>query len=304
MNSEMNHRPTNHPLLFPLLASFLPALLLLGAVELSVRAAFWLRNTLAEVTPIIYVFGNDFGPLPPWRTSMFEGDPLLGWRGRPNITESWMHIFAPAQSAAAQRQLIRQFSPHMPDGFKAKPRVSVSLNSEGFRGGEVREIKRGGTYRIVTLGDSWTFGYSVEQHQTYPTLLEAELNKLDRNKTYEVVDLSVPGYSSYHGVGLMKRALELNPDLIVIGYAMNELLMAGYAPTPDDLGSQLWGTFVDFATNGLKSVQLVNYWAQLLSYHEGSTIAGLTDGAVLHDELTAVEQPVWMKESLREYKAR
>jgi lysophospholipase L1-like esterase len=192
----------------------------------------------------------------------------------------------------------------MPDGFKAKPRVLVSLNSEGFRGGEFREIKPEGTYRVVTLGDSWTFGFSVGQHQTYPTLLEAELNKLDRNKTYEVVSLSVPGYSSYHGVRLMKRALELNPDLIVIGYAMNEFLMAGYAPTPDHLGSQLWGTFVDFATDGLKSVKLVKYWAQLLSYHEGSTVAGLTKEAVLHDVVTAAEQPVWMKESLREYKAR
>src|SRR5262249_60909164 len=93
--------------------------------------------------------------------------------------------------------------------------------------GKSDPTKPGGTYRVVTLGDSWTFGYSVEQHQTYPTRLEAELNKLDRNKTYEVVNLSVPGYSSYHGVRLMKRALEVKPDLIVIGYAMNEDLMSG-----------------------------------------------------------------------------
>lgn len=124
MNSEMTRRPTSRALLFPVLASFLPALLLLGAVELSVRAAFWLRNTLAEVTPIVYVFGDDVGPVPPWRTTMIEGDPLLRWRGRPNIAESRIHIFAPAQSAASQRQLIRQFSPQMPDGFKAKPRFS------------------------------------------------------------------------------------------------------------------------------------------------------------------------------------
>src|SRR6516165_2053325 len=260
MNSEMTRRPTSRALLFPVLASFLPALLLLGAIELSVRAAFWLRNTLAEVTPIVYVFGDDLGPVPPWRTTMIEGDPLLRWRGRPNIAESRIHIFAPAQSAASQRQLIRQFSPQMPDGFKAKPRVLVSLNSEGFRGGEFQDTKPGGTYRVVTLGDSWTFGYSVEQHQTYPTLLEAELNKLDRNKTYEVVDLSVPGYSSYHGVRLMKRALELNPDLIVIGYAMNEPLMAGYAPAPDNPASQLWKALVGFAADGLKSVKLVRYW--------------------------------------------
>jgi hypothetical protein len=75
----MNRR-SSRTLLFPLLASFLPALLLLGAVELGVRAAFWLRNRLAEVTPIVYVFGDDVGPVPPWHTSMIEGDPLLRWR--------------------------------------------------------------------------------------------------------------------------------------------------------------------------------------------------------------------------------
>jgi GDSL-like lipase/acylhydrolase family protein len=117
--------------------------------------------------------------------------------------------------------------------------------------------------RDVTLGDSWTFGVSVRQHQTYPTLLEAELNKLDRNKAYEVVNLSVPGYASYQGVRLMKRALELKPDLIVIGYAMNELSMAGYAPAPADPGPLLWNTFVNFAKDGLKSVQLVKYWQPL-----------------------------------------
>src|SRR5262249_18573511 len=152
------------------------------------------RNAVAEVTPIVDVFGGDVGPVPPWRNSLIERDRLLLWRGRPNFTESLVHIFSPAQSAAAQRELIQRFSPQLPDEFKAKSRDLVSLNSEGFRGGELPEIKRAGTYRIVTLGDSWTFGTSVGQYQTYPMLLEAELHKLDRNKAYEVIDLSVPGY--------------------------------------------------------------------------------------------------------------
>jgi hypothetical protein len=302
MSSEMS---TARAALFLLLAIFLPMLLLFGWIELSVRAVFWLRNSLADVMPIVSVFGRDIGPIPPWRTTMIERDRRLVWRGRPNFTETWINIFAPAQSAEAQRHLIRQFSPQVPDGFESKPRDLVSLNSEGFRGGEFRETKGEGTYRIVSLGDSWTFGTSVGQFQTYPVLLEAELNKADWNRKYEVVNLSVPGYSSYHGVRLMKRALELNPDLIVIGYAMNEHLMAGYTPTPDHLGSQLWDTFVDFATDGLKSVKLVRYWAQLLSYQESSTVAGLTKDALWHEEVeAAAEQPIWIKESLREYKAR
>jgi hypothetical protein len=51
--------------------------------------------------------------------------------------------------------------------------------------------------------------------------------------------------------------------------------MAGYAPAPAD-PARLWNTLVNFAKDGLKSVQLVKYWTQLLSYHEGSTVTGLT----------------------------
>src|SRR5262249_35697146 len=72
---------------------------------------------------------------------------------------------------------------------------------------------------------------------------------------------------------------------------------------PNHLGSQLWNSFVDFATDGLKSVKLVRYWAQLLSYHAGSTVAGLTKQAIFHNRVAAAEPPVWMKESLREYEA-
>jgi hypothetical protein len=294
VSSKINSRSASRTLLFTLLIILLPALLLFGGVELSVRAAFWLRNTVAQATPIVYVFGDDQGPVPPWRNSLIERDRLLVWRGRPNITESLIHIFSPAQSAAAQRELIRRFTPQLPEEFKAKPRALVFLNSEGFRGGEFPEIKRAGTYRVVTLGDSWTFGSSVGQYQTYPMLLEAGLHKLDRNQTYEVIDLSVLGYSSYHGTLLMKRALELSPDLIVIGYAMNEGDMAGYAPKPHNLGKIL----VDFATDGLKSVKLVRYWAQLYSFQERSPVASFFHGAWLPKDRS------WLKNSLEEYKAR
>src|SRR5262249_42515112 len=297
MSSEMNWR---FALLLRILVNSVPALLLFGGIELSVRAAFWFRNAVAEVTPIVYVFGRDAGPHPPWRRSIIERDRLLSWRSHPNFKENWIRIFSPAQSAAAQRQLIQQFCPRIPDEVRVKPRDLVSLNAEGFRGENFREAKPEGIYRIISLGDSWTFGTSVGQYQTYPALLEAELNRLDLRKRYEVINLSVPGYSSYHGTLLMKRAVELNPDLLIIGYAMNEPDMAGYKSK--STMEQLWRSFVYFATEGLQSVNLARYWARLLSYREESPVVGLTKDALWHEKVaTAVEQPAWLNESLREY---
>ena len=46
---------------------------------------------------------------------------------------------------------------------------------------------------------------------------------------FEVFNLGMLGYASYHGLQLLKtRALDLNPDLVVLAFAMNEPKMAGY----------------------------------------------------------------------------
>jgi hypothetical protein len=114
----MNWRSNSRALLLRVVVGSLPALLLFGVIELSIRAAFWIRNRVAEAIPIVRVFGGDVGPVPPWRRSIIERDQPLGWRSRANFKENWIHIFSPAQSPAAQRQLIQQFSPHIPDELK------------------------------------------------------------------------------------------------------------------------------------------------------------------------------------------
>ena len=301
-------------LVFPLMAILAPIVILLIVVEGGVRAAFLLRNTLEEAVLLVNVFGFDAGPIPPWRTRIIERDPLLVWRGRPNVSQDWLIVFGPAPNATAQRKLIRRFSPSVPPEFKDKPRHWVALNSEGFRGVELDGKKEERIYRIVTLGDSWTFGTTVGQNETYPALLEADLNKLDQNRKYEVVNLSVPGYSTYHGAFLIDRAIALNPDLIVIAYAMNEPRMFGASvPSPKsedkplmgDLALSQWDVFVRFANDDLQTVKLIRYWVDLLSYHEGSPVPGLTEEASWQRDVSrSVQKPPWLDESVREYKNR
>lgn len=112
--------------------------------------------------------------------------------------------------------------------------VSVRVNREGFRGPEVNLVKSPGTFRIFSLGDSFTFGLGVENDETYPALLEVELNQGTKNgQRYEVINGGVPGYNLAHYYLVLKhRVLRYNPDLVVVGIL----------PWNDwDLAKQEWG---------------------------------------------------------------
>ena len=93
---------------------------------------------------------------------------------------------------------------------------------------EIRKQKPSSVFRIICLGDSWTFGWNVGSTQSYPRQLQALLRREFPEANFEVFNLGVGGYSSFHGLRLLEtRVLDLNPDVVVIGFAMNEPHMAG-----------------------------------------------------------------------------
>ncbi len=75
------------------------------------------------------------------------------------------------------------------------------------------------TYRIITLGASFTFGLHVDTKDNYSSLLEDKLNSdlscKNFNK-FEVINLGVSGYdTSYEVERYRKRGEKYNPDLII-----------------------------------------------------------------------------------------
>jgi lysophospholipase L1-like esterase len=104
-------------------------------------------------------------------------------------------------------------------------RVPVRTNAAGFRGGPLPGPKRPGVYRIVALGDSFTFGFGVRERQAWPARLAARLNAhFGGAPRVEVVNLGVPGtgprdylwHAAHTGVGLQ-------PDLVVVGLFANDV---------------------------------------------------------------------------------
>jgi len=95
--------------------------------------------------------------------------------------------------------------------------VNVQINSLGLRNSEIGS--KADTFRILVLGDSFTFGYGVENEETYPSQLQKILNeRIDRK--VEVINAGyASGYApdAYYAY-LKKEGFALQPDLVLIGF--------------------------------------------------------------------------------------
>jgi lysophospholipase L1-like esterase len=102
--------------------------------------------------------------------------------------------------------------------------TTVTINSQNFRDHEYRLDKSNNTFRIIALGDSYTFGQGVEINDTYPKILEILLNSKHNKFHYEVLNFGVPGYTMEEKVWFFKnRGLNFNPDLIILQYAPDDI---------------------------------------------------------------------------------
>lgn len=94
---------------------------------------------------------------------------------------------------------------------------TYKFNNEGFRSFADFDInKPQNVFRIITLGDSHTFGAYVDILENYPSRLETTLNKNCLNKKFEVINLGVPGYDITYAIEhFLQRGQKYSPDLVI-----------------------------------------------------------------------------------------
>lgn len=118
--------------------------------------------------------------------------------------------------------------------FKLTPDLNInggSLNKAGFRAHEFTP-KPPGVYRVLTLGDSCTFGIVTTTFFEYiPTPYAQKLEQIVAERAgpgkVEVLNAGVPGYNSFQGVMLMRTKLrKLRPDLVTVRYGWNDHFMS------------------------------------------------------------------------------
>jgi lysophospholipase L1-like esterase len=97
-------------------------------------------------------------------------------------------------------------------------------NLLGFRSPYEQVAKPPGTFRIVTLGDSYTWGDKIAlTEDTWPARLESILEAGARDVDIEVVNLAEAGFTTANEVELMSRlGWQFGPDLVLIQFLVND----------------------------------------------------------------------------------
>jgi hypothetical protein len=88
--------------------------------------------------------------------------------------------------------------------------------------------KNAKTFRILTLGDSFTFGSNLNTDHTYPSQLQQLLNtrlQCQKYTTFEVLNLAVPGYDTQYNVQRFKlRGEKYNADVVLWFFIPDDFL--------------------------------------------------------------------------------
>ncbi len=108
---------------------------------------------------------------------------------------------------------------HIPNSAARLMGVDVRINSDGLRGKPYR-IEHTGAFRIAVLGDSLTFGWGVEEQDTFATRLEAALRRLG---PAEVLIFGTGNYNTSQEVSLFaEKGIKYEPDMAVLFYFIND----------------------------------------------------------------------------------
>jgi SGNH hydrolase-like domain, acetyltransferase AlgX len=100
----------------------------------------------------------------------------------------------------------------------------VRLNSHGLRGPEIPYAKPDGTYRVLVVGDSFTFGAQVEEDETFVARLGEHLRAASDRRgldavEFETINGGVDGWNTYNELAwLTAEGVRYEPDLVVLMY--------------------------------------------------------------------------------------
>lgn len=115
--------------------------------------------------------------------------------------------------------IIYELKPDLDVVFQGVP---VRTNSYGMRGPERAPAKRPGVFRIALLGDSYAFGWGVEEEQTFAVQLERLLSN-ERAAPVEVLNFGVPGYSTFQQVTqFLDERRDFEVDLVLVFFVDND----------------------------------------------------------------------------------
>jgi len=106
-------------------------------------------------------------------------------------------------------------------------------NKLGYRGKDINLPKPEGVFRIVALGGSTTYSTGTSPEESYPAFLQQILRDDYGYTQVEVINGGMSGYTSWENLANFAfRVLELEPDMIIVYAAVNDVV-ARESGSPD-----------------------------------------------------------------------
>ena len=97
--------------------------------------------------------------------------------------------------------------------------ATFGVNRLGLRGRAASARKAPGTQRVICLGGSTTFGYSVSDGEDWPAKLQDRLGQ-----GFEVLNAGRPGSTTFRNFPYLRdRLLRLEPDVVVLYEGFNDM---------------------------------------------------------------------------------
>ena len=133
------------------------------------------------------------------------------------LIDSLIGLTLKQESTEVQKQEGLIFRPHSKARYQTiEFDYVVDINSLGLRDREI-SIEKGDKYRILCVGDSWTFGWGVNVENSWPKQLEQYL-LANGFENIEVINLGQGGeYTRTYKKYIEKAVPLLKPDLVLAG---------------------------------------------------------------------------------------
>jgi lysophospholipase L1-like esterase len=183
-------------------------------LEVAARAYF-----ATQVGPRVLLYGTR------WQrntvTPVEAGKDPFAWSAQSHLNNVGDYrAYTPGASGYSKYFPYEQKLTGNPDGGQ----FSVRINNQGFRGEDFTVEKPPGTFRILTLGASSTFGYHARDDETYPALLERELVRTaEPGRRYQVINFGLPHATTDNILGLfLAEGVALAPDLVTFYEGAND----------------------------------------------------------------------------------
>jgi len=129
-------------------------------------------------------------------------------------------IITPVSSDA--ERLLPFLRPHYEARLTTSEYVmSMKHNSLGFRDSEHLKKRSEEITRVVIIGDSFTYGWGVDQDQTYSALLQPLLDAAGERQ-HEIFNMGIPDTGTVEAQQIAQIAMAFDPQIIVLAMLLED----------------------------------------------------------------------------------